>query len=123
MIHKKGSKTDCDNYINRKACKVCPDHNLCAAKNNVRRISRRPNDWISDDVDKFTKQNKNLVFRRKCIVEHCFGIVKGKFGFSNFLTRGLESVKAESSMHFLVYNIKRMINIMGTERIKEELMA
>jgi two-component SAPR family response regulator len=55
--------------------------------------------------------------KRKQLVEHPFGTIKRTFGFSYFLTRGTESVKTESLLHFLVYNMKRAINIIGTKEI------
>jgi hypothetical protein len=122
LQRKSESKTERDNYRNTKACKNCPDRKLCTTR-NFRNITRDINEAISDEVDLFTQQNKELVHKRKSMVEHCFGIVKGIFGFSHFLTRGLESVRAESCMHFLIFNIKRMINILGEQRIRELLKA
>lgn len=36
-------------------------------------------------------------------------------GYTHFLTRGLERVKAEMSLCVLAYNIKRMISILGVQ--------
>jgi hypothetical protein len=36
-------------------------------------------------------------------------------GYSHFLTRGLDRVKAEMSLCVLAYNIKRMISILGVQ--------
>ncbi len=36
-------------------------------------------------------------------------------GYTRFLTRGLERVKAEMSLWVLAYNIKRMIAILGVQ--------
>jgi hypothetical protein len=36
-------------------------------------------------------------------------------GYTHFLTRGLEGVKAEMSLCELAYNIKRMIAIKGVQ--------
>lgn len=53
--------------------------------------------------------------KRKQLFEHPWGTVKRSFGFSNFLTKGMESVGAESFLHFMVYNMKRAINTVGME--------
>lgn len=82
-----------------------------------------PCDDINDEVDERTKKNKGLVKKRKSLVEHPFGTIKRSLGFTYFLTRGMESVQAENSMHFLIYNIKRVINIIGTDKLVKELMA
>ncbi len=57
------------------------------------------------------------------IVEHPFGTVKRGFGITYFLTRGLKSVKAEASLAFLAYNMKRAINILGVKEIIRRLTA
>jgi hypothetical protein len=57
------------------------------------------------------------------LVEHPFGTIKRGLGFTYFLTRGNESVKAESFMHFFIYNLKRVINIIGAKGIIERLKA
>ena len=122
MCRKPDSKSTQDNYRNIKACRDCHHKEKCTT-GAFRKITRDSDEAIADEVDQFTKENKALVFKRKSIVEHCFGIVKGIFGFSNFLTRGLESVMAETSMHFLIYNIKQMLNILGFEQTKALLKA
>ncbi len=44
--------------------------------------------------------------------------LKGTPGFLiYFLTRGTEGARMESFLHFLIYNMKRVINIMGTDRL------
>ena len=45
-------------------------------------------------------ENKQVYKRRQEIVEHVFGTVKRSLGYTYFLTRGNESVRAESFMHF-----------------------
>lgn len=57
------------------------------------------------------------------LVEHPFGTVKRALGYTHFLLRRNEKVKAESIMHFLVYNLKRVINILGTKKVIAAIMA
>jgi len=59
------------------------------------------------------KRDGRLYEKRKMKVEHPFGTVKRDWGYSNFLTTGLTLVGAENKLHFLAYNLKRLINIMG----------
>jgi len=54
---------------------------------------------------------------RKQTVEHPWGTIKRAMGFSYFLTRKTENVRTESLLHFLVYNMKRAINIIRTEQL------
>ena len=55
------------------------------------------------------------------IVEHPFGTIKRNWGYNHFLTRGLESVKTETCLMFLAYNLKRAINILGVKEILKRL--
>jgi hypothetical protein len=54
-------------------------------------------------------------------VEHPFGTLKRIWGYSYFLTKGLESVNTESALSFLAYNLQRVINILGVEEMIRKL--
>jgi transposase len=110
-------------YYNAEACKNCPSKDLCAADTKYRYIARLEYDEYNDEVDAFTKGNNELYSKRKCLVEHPFGTVKRALGFTYFLTRGTENVRTESLLHFLAYNMKRLINIMGTTGLKAVLQG
>ncbi len=58
---------------------------------------------------------------RQMIVEHPFGTIKRGWGAYYFLTKRKVSVSAEISLSFLAYNLKRAINILGTEEILRRL--
>ena len=86
-------------------------------------IKRGPYQETYDEVDKTTSENKELRKQRQMIIEHVFGTVKRALGFTYFLTRGNENVKSESFMHFFTYNLIRVINIMGVEKLTGILKA
>src|SRR5258707_14598044 len=50
---------------------------------------------------------------RRQTVEHPFGTLKAWMGATHFLTRTLDKVRTEMSLHVLAYNLKRMITIFG----------
>ena len=50
---------------------------------------------------------------RRQTVEHPFGTIKHWMGSTHFLTKTLERVSTEMSLHVLAYNIKRVIRILG----------
>ena len=52
---------------------------------------------------------------RRATVEHPFGTIKAWMGATHFLTRTLDKVRTEMSLHVLAYNIKRVIAIIGVE--------
>lgn len=53
---------------------------------------------------------------RKEIVEHVFGTLR-MWGHDRFLMRGLEKVRAEFSLSAICYNLRRLINLLGVERL------
>ena len=50
---------------------------------------------------------------RRRTIEHVFGTLKHWMGSTHFLTRRLEHVSTEVSLHVLAYNLKRVISILG----------
>jgi len=59
---------------------------------------------------------------RRSIVEHPFATLKYHiFGHPRFLLRGLKGARAEIGLGVMVYNLKRMINILGGCRLCERL--
>src|SRR6202035_940472 len=54
---------------------------------------------------------------RRQTVEHPFGTLKAWMGATHFLTRTLDKVRTEMSLHVLAYNFKRMITIFGVGRL------
>ena len=45
--------------------------------------------------------------------EHPFETLKAWMGATHYLTRTLDKVRTETSLHVLAYNMKRMITIFG----------
>jgi len=103
-------------YKNNTACSNCTLKSKCT-KGSRRAITRSTNQDFLDEVDKRTNENKELYKTRQMIVEHPFGTVKRAWGLSYFLTRGIKSVKTETSLTFLAYNMKRVSNILGVRQI------
>jgi transposase len=50
---------------------------------------------------------------RRQTVEHPFGTLKAWMGATHFLTKTLDRVSTEMSLHVLAYNFKRLLSIMG----------
>ncbi|HEY8036415.1 MAG TPA: transposase, partial [Methylobacter sp.] len=58
---------------------------------------------------------------RRQTVEHPFGTLKAWMGATHFLTKQLKNVSTEMSLHVLAYNMKRVMNIMGTAAMIEAI--
>ena len=60
---------------------------------------------------------------RRQTVEHPFGTIKAWMGATHFLTRTIERVSTEMSLHVLAYNMKRMIKLLGSEAVMKAMRA
>ena len=58
---------------------------------------------------------------RRRTVEHVFGTLKHWMGSTHFLTRRLENVSTEMSLHVLAYNLKRVIAILGMPKTMDAM--
>lgn len=121
ILHKTGIKEI--KYVNRKACKECPNRNKCTNSKNGRIIKVTENEEYLEKARKRQLENMDLYKQRQMIVEHVFGTIKRDLGYTHLLLRGNEKVKGESFMHFLIYNIKRVCNIKQIKDIIEEIKA
>src|ERR1700747_2188678 len=103
---------DHDFYRHLSACFTCPLRPRCTPT-TLRRIKR----WVNEDVldrmqDRLDRMPEAMGVRRQT-VEHPFGTLKAWMGATHFLTRTLDKVRTEMSLHVLAYNIKRVITIFG----------
>lgn len=95
----------------------------CTKAIQGRAIYRNIDQDLLDKIDQRTKEDKELYRKRQTIVEHPFGTIKRSWGFTYFLTRGLESVNIETGLACLAYNLKRVINILGVKEIVQKLQT
>lgn len=109
------------NYRNYKACQGCELKDSCTKSKKGRTIFRNKDQSLLDEVDKRTKDHKELYSRRQMIVEHPFGTLKRSWGYGHFLTRGLASVNTEACLNFLAYNLTRVMNILGVKEMVRRL--
>jgi hypothetical protein len=58
---------------------------------------------------------------RRQTVEHPFGTIKAWMGATHFLTRTIERVSTEMSLHVLAYNMKRVIKLLGSETVMKAM--
>lgn len=104
------------------ACKQCPLKTQCTqSKNNNRRIYRWVHQHIIEEMLERMTQQPDKVKKRKELVEHPFGTIKHWMDQSYFLTKGLEKVATEMALTVLVYNIKRVTNILGVKELIAKL--
>lgn len=65
------------------------------------------------------QKDKKKLKERMCLVEHPYGTVKRYHNAYYLLCKGVEKAEAEMGLSFLVYNMKRAINMMGVKKLLE----
>jgi transposase len=103
-------------------CQQCDIKAQCTPSTE-RRVTR----WEHEDVleamqTRLDNAPESMRIRRQT-VEHPFGTLKAWMGATHFLTRQLKNVSTEMSLHVLAYNMKRVMNIMGTAAMIEAIRA
>jgi len=114
-------------FKNSNACKTC----ICKCTKGKSAFSyqfvMKKKNFKKDDYDDknlFVKQvhvkpDKEIYKQRKSICEHPFGTIKRTMDAGYCLTKGIPKVTGEFSLAFLAYNLKRVINILGTRKLIE----
>lgn len=103
-------------------CKQCAVKHLCTGRaKGGREIERSEFAEAIEENNKRYKENPALYRTRQEINEHIFGTVKRQWGYNHTNLRGLEKVNGEHSLICLVYNIKRVINILGMTDLMEKI--
>jgi transposase len=108
-------------YYVGESCQSCEQKHLCTERQGPRRITRCPEEDAIDRMQMRMRQHPEIMKQRKQIVEHPFGTIKFWNHQNAFLMKGLEKVRAEFSLSTLAYNIKRVIHIVGVEKMIEAL--
>jgi transposase len=103
---------DFDFYRHLSACFTCPLKPRCTPT-KLRRIKRWENEDVLDRMQDRLDRMPDAMGVRRQTVEHPFGTLKAWMGATHFLTRTLDKVRTEMSLHVLAYNLKRMITIFG----------
>ncbi len=99
-------------------CGACPIRAQCTrSPRDGRRISRWEDEHVLDAMAERVRDNPQIMKQRKAIVEHPFGTMKRAMNQGYFLMRGLRKVRTEMSLTVLAYNLKRVLNILGVERL------
>ena|SRR5438105_13448866 len=87
------------------------------SRRGFRPRGRYPTVHVLDRMqDRLDRMPEAMGVRRQT-VEHPFGTLKAWMGATHFLTRTLDKVRTEMSLHVLAYNLKRMITIFGVGQL------
>jgi transposase len=104
------------------ACPRCKIKSRCTTA-AYRRVSRYDHEAVLDAIqDRLDREPERMRVRRET-AEHPFATIKSWMGSSHFLTKTLKHVSTEMSLHVLAYNMKRVMNIMGSETLIAAIRA
>src|SRR5262245_47150446 len=105
------------------ACGSCALRAQCTRNKKGRRITRWEDEGLLDAMAERVRARPEIMKQRKQIVEHPFGTMKRTMNQSYFLLRGLDKVRAEMSLTVLVYNMKRVVMLLGVRRLLEVVVS
>jgi hypothetical protein len=100
-------------------CRTCPMLTRCTRSKRGRTFYRWEHEWIPEEMRERVRKEKDKVKKQNILIEHIFGTMKRGFNQGYMLMRGKEKVTGEMSLTVLAYNIKRVLKIIGMERLKE----
>ena len=104
------------------ACPQCTLKSRCTT-GQYRRVSRWEHEAVIDAAERRLDSEPDRMRVRRSTVEHPFGTLKSWMGHTHFLTRTLPCVSTEMSLHVLAYNMRRVINILGTGPLMTAIRA
>lgn len=106
-------------YYRTSACKGCALKRQCTRNQAGRTITREVDERVMEAMAARVKAHPEKLKLRKQLCEHPFGTMKRFLGYTHFLLKGLVKVRGEWSLMTLVYNLKRVLNLVSFERLME----
>ena len=106
-----------------RACKSCSVKEQCSRSTRGKGIHRSEfHEYIQRNKEQ-VELNKALYKQRQSIVEHPYGTIKRQWGFSYIMTKkGSKRASADVGFMMTAYNLRRIINIIGVERLRKYLV-
>jgi hypothetical protein len=103
-------------------CLSCPLRGLCTkSKKKQRVIERSEYQDVVDENNRRVDDNPQVYKTRQQINEHPFGTVKWGWGYTYTLLKGLPKVDGEMAIIFTMYNLRRVMSILGIKGVIERL--
>jgi transposase len=93
-------------------CQSCSIKDQCTASTQ-RRVTRWEHEEVLEVMQTRLDHAPEMMRIRRQTAEHPFGTIKSWMGTTHFLTKTLERVSTEMSLHVLAYNLKRVMQILG----------
>jgi transposase len=104
------------------SCQTCAMKAQCTT-GKQRRVTRWEHEAILEAMQERLDCDPEIMRVRRQTVEHPYGTLKAWMGSTHFLTRTLDRVSTEMSLHVLAYNLKRVMNILGVKPLIQAIQA
>ena len=104
-------------------CKSCPVRPKCTKSALNGKIIQRRKYALNIEQNRIRMEHDLATYkRRQAIVEHPYGTIKRQWGFSYITTKKyIHRASADVGLMFVAYNIRRLISILGENRLKNYL--
>lgn len=101
------------------ACKNCPVREKCTSSaKNGKIIQRREHAQLIENNRIRIENDKETYKKRQAIAEHPYGTIKRQWGYSYILTKKyIHRASADVGFIMIAYNLLRIINLAGTDRL------
>lgn len=106
-------------YGNHSACVKCAMRDKCTTAKH-RQIRRLVNEAVVERAAARLAKRPEMCAVRKETVEHVFGSIRN-WNHDVFLLRGLAKVRAEFNLSALVYNLRRVLNLIPLQDLLKKL--
>ena len=104
-----------------KSCQGCQLREKCTTNKRGRIIERSIYQEAIEANKKRVDENPEYYKLRQQITEHQFGTLKRQWGFTYTLMKGKENVLSEVNLMMMVYNLRRLMSILGINVLKSRL--
>lgn len=105
------------------ACTTCSIREDCTKNKKGRIIERTEYQDVIDENRERVLANKDYYKLRQQIIEHQSGVLKRQWGFTYTLLKGKKNVLSEVHLMMTIYNLSRMIKILGMDVLKRRLIT
>jgi transposase len=103
-------------------CQGCSIKSRCTPS-PARRVKRWEHASVLEAMQTRLDHAPEMMRIRRQTVEHPFGTIKSWMGATHFLTKTLDRVKTEMSLHVLAHNMKRVMRLFGTTALMDAMRA
>ena len=104
------------------ACGACAIKHQCTTSAQ-RRVTRWEHEHLLEAVQRRLDADPGKMRVRRETVEHPFGTIKARMGATHFLMKTMPRVATEMALHVLVYNLTRVLNIMGVRPLRAAIQG